>query len=158
MSPRRARCAPAGNGAVAAPGAAVVVEQGHPDQRRRLMPAQRAQLAHVGDQCTGQYQAHPLERGQAGKQCFLAGALSNDRAHLALDLFDFGAQRGVAPVGALPQRRRLQPTPLMLERDELVLSFVGILSMTTACRLVADIGIVKEMSRRYSTNTNPAER
>ena len=63
-----------GNGAIAAPGAAVVVERRHPDQRRRLMPAQRAQavkrlvgIGHLDD-------GFPGRRG-------LRGSRRRDRAH-----------------------------------------------------------------------------
>jgi hypothetical protein len=62
-----------------------------------------------------------LERGQAGEQRFFGRIAIDDRAYRALDLFHFGPQGGMPPFRALAQRRRLEPAPLMLERDDLVL-------------------------------------
>src|SRR5216683_2945967 len=73
---------PAGDSAVPAHLAAVMVERGDPDQGGRLMTAQSAEFAHVGDQRTGQHQTDPLKSGDTGKQRLLGRIVVDDRAHL----------------------------------------------------------------------------
>ena len=115
-------------------------------------------------------------------QHLMRGGLSNVKHHPPLEIVRFDEFRAhrpspggrrrdpPRPAGArlaagFARHRRARPAsplvpPATVSRSPSAskLSFVGVLSVTTACRLVADIGRIKEMSTRYSTNTNPAER
>jgi hypothetical protein len=50
-----------------------------------------------------------LSAVRPAKQRVLARIVVEDRAHLALDLFHFGPQRGMPPLRALAQGWRFQP-------------------------------------------------
>src|SRR5665213_2702248 len=91
--------AAAGDGAIAAALAAVVIDRGDSDQGSGLMAGQAAEFAHVGDERPGQHRPDTFEGDEAGEERGLGAVTGDDRGHLALDLLEFGAQRGQAPRG-----------------------------------------------------------